>query len=391
MFKTSLVKFSLMKRFILILVLAMASAVASSAQTDLSYKEWSDGPLRIEDFSTRKTPGDEMGKIYTGIQTYQGDWEKVSWNLRVKRLQSKAVFDSIRSWVRGDMLTDQAVRYGQLLFDATELTRRQMQNHLATGPHEADYHSVVRRYFDIGQARVDEIASVTEEGKNLDELEIQECIIADELANLSEIDGGIPEYTLRKFAVCVYAGAASQFNLGEYSLYFTPCYGFLWGFDVGIGRSSISWDIVLGGGSRLLKDVPGDELDMWHAGRKLMGGETSVQYAYDVYDGNVFRVRPFAGVGIGYMDYSNPDRDSDVSTDEMGGLRLLAGLSLEFKYLRSLYLVGDPLWSSVYGGRNEHTLKVKVYVARTSYAAHICPYSINCSLTFNFLSKFMKP
>lgn len=117
MFKTSLVKFSLMRRFILILALAMASAVASSAQTDLSYKEWSDGPLRIEDFSTRKTSGDEMGKIYTGIQTYQGDWEKVSWNLRVKRLQSKAVFDSIRSWVRGDMLTDQAVRYGQLLFD----------------------------------------------------------------------------------------------------------------------------------------------------------------------------------------------------------------------------------------------------------------------------------
>ena len=91
------------------------------------------------------------------------------------------------------------------------------------------------------------------------------------------------------------------------------------------------------------------------------------------------------------MDYDSPDKDAEIKTDEITGLRLLAGLSFEFKYLRSLYLVGDPVWSSIYGGINEHSLRLKVYVARTSYPNAMSPYSINCSLSFNILSKYMKP
>ena len=363
----------------------------ASAQTDLSYKEWNGGALKAEDFAKRRSSGELIGQVYTGIQTYPGEWEKVSWNLRVKRLQSKTVFDPIRSWVRSDSLTDQAVRYGQLIFDATELSRRQMMNHLASGPHKPDYHTVVRRYYDMNEARTDEIERVTEEGKNLAELQLQETIIAEELAKTPEIYGEIPEYTLRKFAIGAYLGAASQFHLGDNSSYFTPAYGFLLGFNIGIGRSAIYWDMVLGGGSRLNRDIPGKKIGTWYSGNKLRYGESTFQYAYDVYDGDVFKISPFAGVGVGFMDYDSPDKDAEIKTDEIAGLRLLAGLSFEFKYLRSLYLVGDPVWSSMYGGINEHSLRLKVYVARTSYPNAMSPYSINCSLSFNLLSKYMKP
>ena len=362
-----------------------------SAQTDLSYKEWNGGALKAEDFAKRRSSGELIGQVYTGIQTYPGEWEKVSWNLRVKRLQSKTVFDPIRSWVRSDSLTDQAVRYGQLIFDATELSRRQMMNHLASGPHKPDYHTVVRRYYDMNEARTDEIERVTEEGKNLAELQLQETIIAEELTKTPEIYGEIPEYTLRKFAIGAYLGAASQFHLGDNSPYFTPAYGFLLGFNIGIGRSAIYWDMVLGGGSRLNRDIPGKKIGTWYSGNKLRYGESTFQYAYDVYDGDVFKISPFAGVGVGFMDYDSPDKDAEIKTDEIAGLRLLAGLSFEFKYLRSLYLVGDPVWSSMYGGINEHSLRLKVYVARTSYPNAMSPYSINCSLSFNLLSKYMKP
>lgn len=363
----------------------------ASAQTDLSYKEWNGGALKAEDFAKRRSSGELIGQVYTGIQTYPGEWEKVSWNLRVKRLQSKTVFDPIRSWVRSDSLTDQAVRYGQLIFDATEFSRRQMMNHLASGPHKPDYHTVVRRYYDMNEARTDEIERVTEDGKNLAELQLQETIIAEELAKTPEIYGEIPEYTLRKFALGAYLGAASQFHLGDNSSYFTPAYGFLLGFNIGIGRSAIYWDMVLGGGSRLNRDIPGKKIGTWYSGNKLRYGESTFQYAYDVYDGDVFKISPFAGVGVGFMDYDSPDKDAEIKTDEIAGLRLLAGLSFEFKYLRSLYLVGDPVWSSMYGGINEHSLRLKVYVARTSYPNAMSPYSINCSLSFNLLSKYMKP
>ena len=198
----------------------MLSVFSLSAQTNLSYREWQDGALKAEDFAKRRSSGELIGQVYTGIQTYSGEWEKVSWNLRVKRLKSKTVFDPIRSWVRSDSLTDQAVRYGQLIFDATELSRRQMMNHLTSGPHKPDYHTVVRRYFDMNEARTDEIERVTEEGKNLGELQLQETIIAEELAKTPEISGEIPEYSLRKFAIGAYTGVASQYHLGDYSSYY---------------------------------------------------------------------------------------------------------------------------------------------------------------------------
>ena len=380
-----------MKGFLSFMSVMMLSVFSLSAQTDLSYREWQDGALKAEDFAKRRSSGELIGQVYTGIQTYSGEWEKVSWNLRVKRLKSKTVFDPIRSWVRSDSLTDQAVRYGQLIFDATELSRRQMMNHLTSGQHKPDYHTVVRRYFDMNEARTDEIERVTEEGKNLGELQLQETIIAEELAKTPEISGEIPEYTLRKFAIGAYIGVASQYHLGDYSSYFTPAYGFLWGFNFGIGRSTIYWDMVLGGGSRLNRDIPGRKIGTWYSGNKLRYGEGSFQYAYDVYDGDIFKISPFAGVGVGFMDYDNPDDNAEIQTDEIAGLRLLAGLSVEFKYLRSLYLVGDPVWSSMYGGINEHSLRLKVYVSHTSYPNAISPYSINCSLSFNLLSKYMKP
>ena len=377
--------------FCAILFTLLISSSKASAQADLSYKEWQNGALKEEDFAKRRSSGELIGQVYTGIQTYSGEWEKVSWNLRVKRLKSKTVFDPIRSWVRSDSLTDQAVRYGQLIFDATELSRRQMMNHLTSGPHKPDYHTVVRRYFDMNEARTDEIERVTEEGKNLAELQLQETIIAEELAKTPEISGEIPEYSLRKFAIGAYIGAASQFHPGDYSSYFTPAYGFLWGFNFGIGRSAIYWDMVLGGGSRLNRDIQGKKIGIWYSGNKLRYGEISFQYAYDVYDGDIFKISPFAGIGVGFMDYDSPDKNAEIKTDEISGLRLMAGLSFEFKYLRSLYLVGDPVWSSMYGGINEHSLRLKVYVARTSYQNGMSPYSINCSLSFNLLSKYMKP
>ena len=380
-----------MKRILTIISTVMLSALSLQAQVDLSYKEWKDGPLTIDDFSKRRATGDIISEVYTGIQTEAGEWEKIDWNFRVKRLQSKTVFDPIRSWVRSDSLTDQAVRYGQLMFDATELTRRQMQNHLATGPYQTNYMTIVKRYFDISNARTDEIENITEKGRNLAELENQERIIAEELATLSEHPEQIPEYTLRKAAIGTYVGVASQFHTGEYSSYLGPAYGFIWGFTFGIGRSSIYWDMVMGGASRLKKDIPGDEIKTWHAGKTSLYGEGTFQYAYDIYDSNTFRISPFAGIGVGFIDYNNPDRNSEIMKDEIAGLRCVAGLSMELKYRNSLYLVGDPFWSSIYGGLNENSLRLKIYVAHTGYGNGMSPYTLNCSLTVNLLSKFMKP
>ena len=379
-----------MKRILTFLTAAL-SAISLYAQSDLSYKEWKDGPLTLEDFSQRKSSGKLIGQISTGIQTYPGDWEKVNWNLRVKRLRSKTVFDPITSWVRSDTLTDQAVRYGQLLFDATELTRRKMQNHLAAGKYETSYQSIVKRYFAIMDGRIQEIESVTDEGKNLAELEIQEQNVAEEMAALEDLTGSLPEYTFRKFAIGFHVGAASQFHVGNYASVLSPAYGMMLGWNFGIGRSAIYFDMAAYAGAKIMKDIHGDGINVWKAGEKVNSSDYTLQYAYDVYDGNTFRISPFAGVGVAMINYNNPVKDAKPASDVLGGFRILAGVSCEFKYLRSLYLAGDPVWSSVYGGLNEHSLRLKVYIARTQYSKSAAPCTINCSLTFNLLSKYIKP
>jgi hypothetical protein len=105
----------------------------------------------------------------------------------------------------------------------------------------------------------------------------------------------------------------------------------------------------------------------------------------------VFKISPFAGFGVGFIDYNNPDRNAEILSDEIAGPRWVGGLSVEFKYLRSLYLVGDMMWSSIYGGLNEHSLRLKVYLAHTTYSNGMNPYSLNISLCCNILSKYMKP
>ena len=135
-----------MRRILNLIVAGVFGTMTLSAQTDLSYKEWAEGPLTSEDFSKRRGTGDMVGQVYTGIDVKASDWEKVNWNTRVKRVESKTVFDPIRSWIRTDTLTDQGLRYGQLIFDATEVTRRQMQNHLSGDQYAPDYINIIRRY-----------------------------------------------------------------------------------------------------------------------------------------------------------------------------------------------------------------------------------------------------
>ena len=372
-----------MKRFYIFTIAAVLSVFSLSAQNYVSYKEYSEGPLTVDDFTKRGSTGDLIGQVYTGINTYSGNWEKVQGNLRVKRLKSVTVFDPIRSWVRSDTLSDQAVRYGQLIFDATELTRRQMENHLAAGKYETNYHVIVSRYFDVQEAVTDEIERVTERGRDIIKLEAQEQIIKEGLENLEDFSGSIPEYTLRKLYFGGYMGAASQFHLGNSASYFGPSYGFVYGFEVGYGKSAIHWDMVMGGGPMLKKDITGDNIPTWHAGVKGFYGEMTFQYAYNIYDSNWFKISPFAGIGMGYIDNAN--------SDEIDGLRYVGGVSIDFKYRRSLYLVGDTVWSSIYGGLNENSLRLKVYLTHTSYENGMSPYTLNCSLCFNLLSKYMKP
>jgi hypothetical protein len=131
-------------------------------------------------------------------------------------------------------------------------------------------------------------------------------------------------------------------------------------------------------------------LETWKAGNKVSYINGDFVYAYSVYDGNTFKISPFAGFGANNVYYRNPNVESDDKNNEYIGLTLLAGLSFDLKFLNSLFLAGDPVRSSINGGINEHSFKLRVYAERTGFGNGFAPYSINCSLCYNILSKSMK-
>lgn len=56
-----------MKRILSFVSIALLPIFTLSAQTDFSYREWSDGALNAEDFTRRRSAGNLIGQVYTGI------------------------------------------------------------------------------------------------------------------------------------------------------------------------------------------------------------------------------------------------------------------------------------------------------------------------------------
>ncbi len=368
-----------MKRLIFIFTLVMIASISvhgQSVPSSLSIKYWDQGPLTLDDFTIRTLPASKTGNSVIGIYTYIDGWKKIRPNFRVQQLQSRTYFDPLGSWLKNDTNLLRSLKYQQLLFDVAELDRRKMQNDFATLPYLADF-STADRYLPVINNHQEDIEFDTDMGTNEERVTQYEQQVHSALDSITEINT-TPQYTLRNLGYGFYLGAASQFHIGKGASYFTPTAGALLGCLISYKASEIHMDLILGGGGKLLKDIQGNKDPWWTHGRALTYGELTLQYAYRAYDGNWFNISPLVGLGVGFIDYK--DQPSTIK-DEISGLRMIAGVNIDLKLMRSLRYP-DTF--------NESILKLKLYASHTFYQHNFNVYTINASLSYLLFGRKIK-
>jgi hypothetical protein len=102
-----------------------------------------------------------------------------------------------------------------------------------------------------------------------------------------------------------------------------------------------------------------------------------LDYGYAVYDGSILKACPF--VGVGYQMFNEEINDGDKAiTTSVSGLKLLAGLNLNWKFKRVLS-------NMTY---NESAVRTKIYAARTNLIKDAAPvWSVNIGIAFDFYGR----
>ena len=187
----------------------------------------------------------------------------------------------------------------------------------------------------------------------------------------------------RGFGMGMHWGIGSEFYTGPIADYVTPVAGVDFGFDFCYNRINLYLGGLLGWGGCFKLPIPRDGYQ-WNAGERMKGGNIEVSLGYTVWDSQWWKVAPFAGIGVGFIDYPSHPADPDKNTDEISGFRYQAGISADLKFHRVVDYV------QALEGLSELSVRSRLYVARTAFPSPAPSWSVNLGLSVNMLGWILK-
>ena len=187
----------------------------------------------------------------------------------------------------------------------------------------------------------------------------------------------------RGFGIGMHLGAGSEFYTGPLTGYVTPIAGIDFGFDLAFSRVNLYLSGLLGWGGHFKQDIPRDGYK-WEAGKRIRGGNMEVSLGYTVYDSQWWRIAPFAGIGVGFIDYPFHPTNPKKNSDEISGFRFQAGLSADYKFYRIVEYFPEK------DGLSEFSVKTRLYVAHTAFPAPAPAWTINFGLSANMMAWMLK-
>ena len=203
------------------------------------------------------------------------------------------------------------------------------------------------------------------------------------LAQTEEIQYNDMRIDPRGFGMGMHWGIGSEFHVGPMTDYVTPIAGIDFGFDFCFNRVNLYLGGLLGWGGRYKLPIPRVGYQ-WNAGERIKGGNIEASLGYTVLDSQWWKVAPFAGIGVGFLDYPFHPADQDKQMDEISGLRYQAGISADFKFYRVVDYV------QALEGLSELSLRTRLYVAHTSFPLPAPSWSVNLGLSVNMLGWILK-
>lgn len=371
-----------MKRTVTIIILMVAAIVSMKAQTlEESVRYWDEGKLTWDDFEKRNFEGE--GKCYLS-PVFHTEYKTIkTGNLKYRKYITRTAFDKTNTWVRTEYISDRLLRYNQLILDIAEANRKDLDRDLNLNTNYSRSY-IYEHYTNKGLNEVTKLAEESKGGDDITVIEKYEKEIASKLAAVEK--DSIPDPELKNWGAGYQLGYSTGIFTGAGNELFKPHHNMTLGFLFSYKRSHMILDMEIGGGKTrqemlMTGSANGVSKDVvWPAGESFGHTGIDLDYGYAVYDGAIVKVCPIVGVGVSIMSKEFKEGDETISTT-MGGLQVLAGLNLNWKFSRSL----------TYNTYNENAIRTKLYAARTNLIKGMEPvWSVNLGLAFDFYGRAHK-
>ena len=241
----------------------------------------------------------------------------------------------------------------------------------------------MRFHLDVADSFMAKLKDETQQGQ--DEAAVQDYArrVKAELAQTEEVLYDDLRIDPRGFGMGMHWGIGSEFYTGPVTDYLTPIIGLDFGFDFCFSRVSLYLSSLLGLGGRYKQAIARDGYQ-WNAGERLMGGNIEASLGYTVFDSQWWKVAPFAGIGVGFIDYPSNPGNADKKSDEIAGFRYQAGISADLKFYRVVDYV------QTLEGLSEFSVRSRLYVAHTAFPTPAPSWTINFGLSVNMLGWILK-
>lgn len=347
---------------------------------EATVRYWDEGPLTYADLSARKSELPKISEFQYNISWTTSDWK--TGNTRFRVPVSRSYLNPYASWVHPDFRTDAMLQYIQTGFDYVEICRRRAMRELMQGS-TFGQGSVMKFHLDVADSFMAKLKDETQQGQDAAAVQDYARRVKAELAQTEEVLYDDLRVDPRGFGMGMHWGIGSEFYTGPVTKYLTPIVGLDFGFDFCFSRINLYIGGLLGLGGRYKQAIARDGYQ-WNAGERMKGGNIEVSLGYTVFDSQWWKVAPFAGIGVGFIDYPYHPGNPDKKSDEISGFRYQAGISADLKFSRVVDYV------QALEGLSETSVRSRLYVAHTAFPTPAPSWTVNFGLSVNMLGWILK-
>ena len=335
---------------------------------------WSDGKLSWDDF-TESTTTNQAGtfRYFLEYKTQKDHFNDTV----VNHFVANCRFDKANSTVHPDYKTDQLLRYNQIIFDLTEIYRRDLQHKLdiLTLPGESE-----EIFENITKALNNEIKRFKEDsqdGTNLNKIVLWEQICENRLER-HPIER-LPAFSVSRFGYGLNAGIGTSILTGSLSNFFTPSFNMAYGFELSWDNSSVFLSATLGG-NRQFTSYRRDTR-VWPANKGVTYAIGDLAYGYTVFEKGKWKMTPMAGLCISEMSFENQFlRLSDIN--------FLVGLNTEYVIAKRIQLI--PSIISEAREYSQTAIRTRLYLTNANFYPDLKGISVNLSVGLTLNGHFLE-
>lgn len=343
-----------------------------SLSMDSELRFWDQGALSYDDFTTRRSAFPQINELVYGVAWTSTASTKIG-NTVIQAPLSRVYMNPYSSWVHPDFKSAGMLQYMQTGLDYLEVCRRRAIKDFKTGS-TYPLASVMKFHMDVAESFLVRMKEDTRQGTDTAAVRYYASRVKEELAQTEDVRFDDLRIAPKGFAIALTTGIGTEFYTGPLASYVTPVAGYHIGFDITFAHFNLIFGGMAGWGGRYKRDIPREGYQ-WNAGEKMRGGHFEASLGYTVYDAQWWRFIPFAGVGVGFIDYPYHPVDANKESDEISGLRFQAGLATDYKVYRLVNYMSSA------DGLIEIAVRTCLYVAHTQFPAPAPSWTINFSVS----------